>query len=68
VQHLQPAAEVSHPRLGRLKLLSQAVKLSRTPASVATPTPEAGQHTDEILQELGYRADEIASLRATKAI
>jgi crotonobetainyl-CoA:carnitine CoA-transferase CaiB-like acyl-CoA transferase len=51
-----------------LKLLSQVVKLSRTPAAVVTATPDAGQHTDEILQELGYRTDEIASLRATKAI
>ena len=68
VRHLGAAGEVNHPRLGKFKVLSQVVKLSRTPASIATATPEAGQHTDEILKELKYSDPEIASLRAKKAI
>jgi len=63
VQHLQAAAEVNHPRLGRFKILTQAVKLSRTPASLKTATPEIGQHTDDVLKEPGYSEKEIASLR-----
>ena len=68
VRHLSAAAEVAHPRLGRFKLLSQVVKLSRTPASIASATPEAGQHTDEILKELAYSDAEIAALRSKKAV
>ncbi|HUQ75860.1 MAG TPA: CaiB/BaiF CoA-transferase family protein, partial [Burkholderiales bacterium] len=64
VQHLGAAAEVDHPRLGRLRILNQAVKLSRTPASLKTATPEIGQHTDEILGEIGYDAGGIARLRS----
>ena len=68
VQHLGAAAEVDHPALGRFRLLNQAVRLSRTPAAVVAPTPEIGQHTDEVLGELGYGADEIAALRERKVI
>src|ERR671923_667053 len=63
VKHLGVAAEVNHPRLGRYKILNQAVKLSRTPASLKTATPEIGQHTNEVLRELEYSDAEIAALR-----
>ncbi len=68
VRHLGAAAEVSHPRLGKFKVLSQVVRLSRTPAAIASTTPEPGQHTEEILRELGCAPDEIRSLKADKAI
>ena len=63
VQHLEAAAEVAHPRLGRFKVVNQAVTLSRTPARMASATPELGQHTDEILKELAYTESEIRQLR-----
>jgi crotonobetainyl-CoA:carnitine CoA-transferase CaiB-like acyl-CoA transferase len=68
VRHLGVAAEVNHPRLGRFKILNQAARLSRTPASVSTPTPDIGQHTEEILTELGYQKSEIQDLRSQGVI
>jgi crotonobetainyl-CoA:carnitine CoA-transferase CaiB-like acyl-CoA transferase len=68
VQHLQAAAEVSHPTLGKMKLINQAIKLSRTPARLASATPERGEHTDEVLRELGYDKAGIARLRKNKVI
>ena len=63
VKHLGVAAEVEHPKLGRYKIINQPVKLSRTPAKLATASPERGVHTDEVLREAGYDAAAIADLR-----
>jgi crotonobetainyl-CoA:carnitine CoA-transferase CaiB-like acyl-CoA transferase len=68
VQHLEAAAEVQHPKLGRFKVVNQAVKLSRTGATMAAATPEVGEHTDEILKELGYSAADIRGLRERRVV
>jgi crotonobetainyl-CoA:carnitine CoA-transferase CaiB-like acyl-CoA transferase len=47
-------AEVSHPTVGPAKVIGSPVKLSDTPSSVRTPPPLLGQHTEAVLQELGY--------------
>ena len=62
VQHLGIATEVEHAKLGRFRVLQQAARL-RTPATVLAPTPEIGEHTDEVLKELNYNAAQIAKLR-----
>ncbi len=63
VKHLGVAATVEHPKLGRKQILANAATLSRTPAKVVAPTPEVGEHTDEVLGELEYRPEEIQKLR-----
>ena len=68
VQHLEAAVEVQHPKLGRFKIVNQAVKLSRTPSSVKAATPEVGEHTDEVLKEIGYSDKDIARMREGKVI
>ena len=60
VQHLGIVQPVEHPTLGRLDLVGQAVTLSRTPSKLRSATPERGEHTDEVLRELGYDVDTVA--------
>ena len=68
VEHIQAAAEVQHAKLGRYRVVNQAAKLSRTPATMAAATPELGEHTDEILAELGYSAADIRGLRERRVV
>jgi crotonobetainyl-CoA:carnitine CoA-transferase CaiB-like acyl-CoA transferase len=68
VKHLGMAQAVEHPTLGRTELVGQAIKLSRTPAKLETATPAFGEHTDEVLGELGYDASKISDLRARKVV
>ena len=68
VQHLQAATPVDHPSLGRINILNQAARLSRTPSSMAAATPEQGAHNDEVLTEIGYSASDIQALRAARVI
>jgi crotonobetainyl-CoA:carnitine CoA-transferase CaiB-like acyl-CoA transferase len=68
VKHLQATADVEHPKLGKLTLLNQTVKLSRTPAKLVAATPERGAHTDEVLREVGYSDADISRLRAAGVV
>ena len=68
VKHLGIAAPVDHPKLGRKDILANAALLSRTPAKIVAPTPEIGAHTDEILRELEYSAQQIEQLRQGEVV
>jgi crotonobetainyl-CoA:carnitine CoA-transferase CaiB-like acyl-CoA transferase len=68
VRHLGLIAEVDHPVAGRVRAPGIPVRLSGTPASVRRYAPLLGEHTDEVLAELGYSPDEVAKLRTDGAI
>jgi crotonobetainyl-CoA:carnitine CoA-transferase CaiB-like acyl-CoA transferase len=68
VQHLGMAAPVHHGSLGEIAVVNQPVKLSRTPSQIAHPTPEKGEHTEEVLKEYGYDDQSIAEFRARKIV
>ena len=63
VQHLRIAQNLPHPKLGEIEVLGTPVTLSRTPGGVRTPTPEQGEHTYDVLTELGYSETEIAEMQ-----
>jgi len=61
-------ATLDHPTHGRVELVANPIKLSKTPDSIRTPAPEIGQHTEDILLELGYTWDEIVKLKEDTVI
>lgn len=59
---------VDHPIAGPMTVVGQPWKFSETPATIAPAAPELGQHTEEILLDMGYTWDDITALREKKAI
>ena len=56
--------ETDHPVAGRVKNIGIPIKLSETPGRFQRPAPTLGQHTNEVLSDLGCSAGEIESLRS----
>ncbi len=68
VKTLGLSQPVSHPERGEIRVQGLPATLSRTPGSIRLPAPTHGEHTDEVLRELGYSADDIAGLRRDKVV
>jgi len=56
--------ESVHPHAGPMREPRPAARFEETPASLRRPAPALGEHTDEVLREIGVEADELARLRA----
>jgi crotonobetainyl-CoA:carnitine CoA-transferase CaiB-like acyl-CoA transferase len=67
IQHRQMVVEVDHPTMGVARLLGLPVKFSDTPGQVLAP-PLLGQHTADVLRELGLDEAEIERLEASRVI
>jgi crotonobetainyl-CoA:carnitine CoA-transferase CaiB-like acyl-CoA transferase len=60
--------DFADPKKGRMKLLSSPLKLSATPPDIRTAPAVFGEHTEEILQELGFQDEEIGELKKSGVI
>ncbi len=68
VIHRQMVTELHHPKAGTIKVTGNPVKLSDTPGEPSVAPPLLGQHTQEVLEGLGYSAKEIEELKQAKLI
>jgi crotonobetainyl-CoA:carnitine CoA-transferase CaiB-like acyl-CoA transferase len=68
VLHLKMLEEMDHPLCGKIKTIGIPTKLSRTPGTVRTPPPLKGEHTDEVLKELGFSEAIIAAYHENKIV
>jgi crotonobetainyl-CoA:carnitine CoA-transferase CaiB-like acyl-CoA transferase len=68
VEQLKMVDSIESPHYHPLKVVAQAVRLSRTPHELRLRPPEYGEHTDEILGSLGLAPAEIADLRSREIV
>jgi crotonobetainyl-CoA:carnitine CoA-transferase CaiB-like acyl-CoA transferase len=60
--------EDDHPVVGKIRMPRPAERFDDTPSDLRSPAPSLGQHTDEVLREVGVADDEVAALRSAGAL
>lgn len=68
VEHLGIAAPVTHPGAGDIEVIRNATNLEGVSSAIRRPSPERGEHSDEILAEFGLSPSEIARLQEASVI
>lgn len=64
VCHLQMVRSFEHPEFGPLKLVRNGVNLSKNPLEITLLPPKLGEHTEDLIQRLGYSSQEVSRFRA----
>jgi len=65
IEHLGMVKDVVSARLGPQRLVGQPMQLERTPSTIARAAPRRGEHTEEVLLELGIGSDDLARMKST---
>lgn len=68
IARLEPLQEIEHPEAGKVRLLQHPVRYSSGEARVRRPPPSHGEHTEELLAELGYAEEEVRHLRESRIV
>ncbi len=68
VQHLGLARDFVSQERGASQIVGQPILMSRSKSDIAVPPPKLGQHTDEVLKEIGYKPTQIKKLKTEGAV
>jgi crotonobetainyl-CoA:carnitine CoA-transferase CaiB-like acyl-CoA transferase len=60
--------DIEQPGVGKLRMINQPIRFVQDPSSIRSTVPALGEHTDEVLSDLGFSAEQIAELRDKKVI
>ena len=65
IQHLKMVKDVVSSHLGAQRLVGQPMQLERTPSTIARAAPRRGEHTEEVLTELGLDTSDLVRMKST---
>ena len=68
VLHNQIIKEIDHPRAGKIRVVGCPVYMSETPPEIRSAPPLLGQHTEEVLMEIGYSKEQIETFKKNNVI
>lgn len=68
INHNGTVIEIDHPSCGRLRQARHAAAFEETPATIRRPAPRLGEHSEEVLRELGYENERVRALVRDKVI